>query len=96
MDKQRSHLPNKSSAGGITTNMIMENTWIKVEDRLPENRTKVLFSFGGGVDTAHFFTKYINEHIDASNVFKTADGGVYRVCNFKNISWMPLPEPPTN
>lgn len=68
--------------------------WISVKDRLPDNRTKVLFSYNKQVDTAFFLERYVNENWDVENVFRSSDGGVYTVKYFQDMSWMPLPSPP--
>lgn len=70
--------------------------WISVKDKLPTHRQKVLCCTKDSTMQAIFMEKLINEVADYQNVFRTFDGGYYKLCLNLITHWMPLPEPPKN
>ena len=70
------------------------NEWIRIEDRLPEEKKDVLVMFGNG-DMA-VASMGIAKDDDGVYTYwsATTDEGWITDCTYKPTHWMSLPEPP--
>lgn len=81
----------KALASVVYSAHIDRETWVSVEERLPEKQKDVLMLFDTG-NMAVGFWHDEDEHITFWCAY--TDNGFYTDCDCIPTHWMPLPEPP--
>lgn len=69
----------------------MENNWIKVEDRLPNNKQNILAII---FKDNKFYVPFTCEYVDGK--FKSENDDELGILDYTNVvtHWMELPQPP--
>lgn len=71
----------------------VENQWIPVTERLPEDRVPVLATYIGFC-TGEKSSDLLAVRFEGIWCYWDGDPCCYEECNVKITHWMPLPEPP--